>query len=316
MILSVTLNPCVDVTLITKGLKANDTNRIQSKEVDAGGKGVNLSRVAAEIGGQTFATGFLGGANGQLVHRVMEEQGLPNEFVETAVETRMNFSVEDGTGKPPTTFNAPGDPVSEDEWRKLLAIVEGKLVSGGWMTLGGSIPPGVPADAYEILFTKAKAAGMRVMLDADGELLRNGIKLAPDFIKPNQNEASRYLGYQVKSIHDGIEAVQEIHRNMVKGGAVNPLAVISLGANGALACQEDKVFRAYGVRIESKSTIGSGDSFVAGVLVALQRGDRLEHALMFGNACGAATAMTDGTEIARKDVVKDLIAQVKVERVA
>lgn len=317
MILSVTLNPCIDVLLKVKGLKPNDTNRVQSKEIDAGGKGINLARVAAEIGGSVVATGFLGGANGLLVKDVMDAQaGLTHNFVTTGVETRMNFSVEDGSGKPPTTFNAPGETVTEEEWNQLLRIVDENLQSGGWITLGGSIPPGVPDNAYEVLIEMAKAKGVKVALDADGELLRQTLKLGVDLVKPNQNEAGRLLGYQVKHMHDVIEGSQEIARMMEKNGSQNPVAIISLGANGAMAANEGKVFRAYGIRIDVNSTIGSGDSFMAGLLTATERGDRLEHALMMANACGAATAVTDGTEIARKDVVKDMVGRVKVERVA
>jgi 1-phosphofructokinase family hexose kinase len=315
VILSVTLNPCIDVLLKVKGLKPNDTNRVQVKEIDAGGKGINLARVAAEIGGDVMATGFLGGANGLLVTDVMKAQpGLRHDFVPTKVETRMNVSVEDGTGKPPTTFNAPGEAISAEEWDALLKIVDANIASGGWVTLGGSIPPGLPENTYEIIMQKAKAKGAKVALDADGELLRQSLKHGPDLVKPNQNEAGRLLGYQVKHMHDVIEGVQEIARMMEKYGAQAPIAIISLGANGAMACQEGKVFRAYGVRIDVNSTIGSGDSFVAGLLTAIERGDRLEHALMMANACGAATAVTDGTEIARKDSVKEMIGRVKIER--
>ena len=317
MILSVTLNPCIDVLLKIKGLKVNDTNRVQNKEIDAGGKGINLARVAAEIGGDVLATGFLGGANGLLVKDVMNDQsGLRHDFVTTQVETRMNVSVEDGSGKPPTTFNAPGETVTTEEWDALVKIIDANMPAGGWLTLGGSIPPGAPENAYEILLGMAKAKGTKVALDADGELLRQTIKHGPVMVKPNQNEAGRLLGYQVKHMHDVIEGVQEIHRMLEKHGVENPLAIISLGANGAMACQEGKVFRAYGIRIDVNSTIGSGDSFVAGLLVALERGDRLEHALMMANACGAATAVTDGTEIARRDSVKEMVGRVKVERVA
>src|SRR5690348_1023172 len=115
MILSVTLNPCVDHTLFVEGLRPHQRNKILRLETDAGGKGINLSRIVAELGGDAVATGLVGGDSGRLVAAALERQGVRNDFVEVAGETRRNFSVESGDGDP-TTFNAVGPEVTGIEW--------------------------------------------------------------------------------------------------------------------------------------------------------------------------------------------------------
>lgn len=151
MILSVTLNPCIDQTFFIDGLKPHDTNRIVRIETDAGGKGVNLARVAVELGGNAIATGFLGGGPGGFVRRVLDLQGVQHDFIETSGVTRTNFSVEDGGEEPPTTFNAKGPSIEESEWEAVVDRVRVLSDSAAWVALGGSLPQGVPVDAYKLI---------------------------------------------------------------------------------------------------------------------------------------------------------------------
>ena len=210
MILSVTLNPCVDHTVFVDELKLHDTNRVVRFETDAGGKGVNLSRVVAELGGQTMATGFLGGGPGAYVRKVLDAQGVTHDFVDISHDTRTNFSVEDGTGEPVTSFNAKGPVVSEDEWSQLIDRVRATAKAAKWVALGGSLPQGVPIDAYLTLGWIAKELGARLALDADGEAARQGLDAKPHFIKPNKKEAGRLLGRAVESVEDAVFAAEEL----------------------------------------------------------------------------------------------------------
>lgn len=315
MILSVTLNPCVDLTLFVDTLKPFDTNRISRKEVDAGGKGINLSRVAVELGAKSLATGFIGGPVGDQVLAVMRDQGVVDAMVRTRAETRMNFSVEDGTENPPTTFNAKGGPFDSSEWTALVNKVSELSREAKWVAIGGSLPLGVPADAYKTLVEVAKNQGARVLLDADGEPLKAGLLGAPDMIKPNLPEASRLLGRPLQTREEAIDAVQEIWQMLKSAGAEEPIALLSMGSKGALAFDGEAVLFAEPIEIEEKSTIGSGDSLLGGLLAGLVGGDSLEEALKQGSAAGAATAMTDGTQIARRGEVQRLLKLAKVQRI-
>jgi 1-phosphofructokinase family hexose kinase len=309
MILSVTLNPCIDQTLFVDGLKTHDTNRVLRTETDAGGKGVNLSRVAVELGGESLATGFLGGGAGAYVRKVLDQQGVRHDFVETAGGTRTNFSVEDGSGEPPTTFNSAGPNVTEDEWSALVAKVRSECQGASWVALGGSLPKGVPVEAYLTLGSIAKESGCRLALDADGEALRRGLEARPHFIKPNGKEAGRLLGRNVETIEEAVFAAEELRQYLEPDG----VCVVSLGEEGAVMASAEGTMIGRPIEVESKSTIGSGDSLIGAMLAALERGASLNEAFLLGTAAGAATAMTDGAEIARRPVVESLLPRAHLD---
>ena len=311
MLLSVTLNPSVDHALFLSELKVGDTNRVTRTERDAGGKGVNLSRVFAEMGGETIASGFLGGGTGAYVRGVLEAQGVRHNFVETAGETRLNFSVEDESRGKPTTFNERGPQISPEEWDALLAKVD--MLAGGceWATIGGSLPPGVPGDAYRILGERLRGHRCKVLLDADGNPLREGLAGRPTMIKPNDPEASRLLNRKVESDEEAIGAARSLYEMLGRGEAI---AVLSRGAAGAVMTLASGTYVGRSPKVEARSTIGSGDSLLGAMLWSLTRGDAPEAALRWGLAAGAATALTDGSEIARRQVVERLYADASVAR--
>jgi 1-phosphofructokinase len=315
MILTVTLNPALDQTLLINGLKPHDTNRIQGVQTDAGGKGINLSRIAAELGTATTATGFLGGATGAAIRHVMCKQGVIDECVESISETRTNFNVESGDG-PPTTFNAKGNEVTNSEWLHLVAKVTDLSSTADWVTLGGSLPPGVPENAFQILGQIAKHAGAKLVLDADGAAMQSGLTANPDFIKPNVREAERLLNRQLFGSRDAIiQATRDLYKQVQNEGSPEPIVVISRGAEGAIMCCALGIFETPVLPITPKSTIGSGDSMIAGILHAILSGQDLPTALCYGNAAGAATASSDGSQIGRKHDILELFEQATVHEI-
>ncbi|MEX2243698.1 MAG: 1-phosphofructokinase family hexose kinase [Fimbriimonadaceae bacterium] len=309
MILSVTLNPSIDQTLFVEGLKPHDTNRIVRSETDAGGKGVNLSRVVVELGGVSVATGFLGGGPGAYVRRVLDAQEVAHDFIEVQGNTRTNIAVEDGSGQAPTAFSFKGPSVSEDEWHLMVHKVAGWAPKSSWVTLGGSLPTGVPVEAYLMLGQLAKEKGARLALDADGEAMRRGIEARPHFIKPNGKEAGRLLGRSVEKIEDAIFAAEELRQYLEPDG----VCVVSLGVAGAVMSSPAGTLIGRPVAVEAQSTIGSGDSLVGAMLTVLDKGRSIEEAFKLGIAAGTATAMTSGAEIARKPVVDEVLTRVQVE---
>ncbi|MCB0826506.1 MAG: 1-phosphofructokinase family hexose kinase [Armatimonadetes bacterium] len=314
MILSITLNAAVDHILFINGLKPHDTNRVQTMQTDAGGKGINLSRIAVELGAKSIATGFLGGGPGAFIKHVLDCQGVEHDFIETAEETRTNLNVESGDG-PPTTFNAKGHHVTESEWSQLLEKVQPLLVQADWVAMGGSLPPGVPTDAFRTLGRLAKEHNCKVMLDADGEPMQLGLECVPDLIKPNVREAERLLNRELVDKEDAIcEAAKELQAQLKNGGSHDPVVIISRGKKGAILADELGILIGEGIEVQSASTIGSGDSMLGGYLYALETRLSREEALQYGLAAGAATAITDGTEIGRKPVILDLLARAVVRR--
>lgn len=321
MIITVTLNPCVDFTFFANGLHIADTNRIVRVEKDAGGKGINVSRIVAELGGTTLATGFLGGSTGAFVRHVLDAQGAPYDFVEMPAETRINFSIEPGDG-PPTTFNDRGPEISESLWSEFCSRLQSHLklelhgIPGspfgapvanfeGWLEIGGSIPPGLPASAYADLVRIGRQAGAKVCLDADGEPMKLGLAERPHLIKPNAKEASRAVGFPVESPEDALRAARILNQQA-------ETVIVSLGADGAVLCNSEAQLLAVSPRVEAVSTIGSGDSLIAGYLWALEAGKPVAEALAWGCAAGAATACTNGAEIGRRATIEELFPRVEI----
>ena len=308
MIATVTLNPAFDKSIYVDELHPNDTNRITKIEVDAGGKGVNASRVLKELGNETLALGFLGGQTGRFIEHVLNHEGIPTDFVRVAAETRTNVSVQEASGAPPTTFNEPGAPVTEAEIEALFTKVREIARKSCMMIFGGSLPPGVPKDIYRKLVAAVQEEGAKAVLDSDGEPMRLGMQAVPYMIKPNRDEVQRLIGLKIESLDDAVQAMNLLAQTGVK------LIVISMGSRGAVAGFGGEVWHAVPPEVKVISTIGSGDSMIAGIAHIMCRGGSLSEALKWGTAAGAATAMTDGTGICKLNQVLGLLDKVHIER--
>ena len=296
MILSVTLNPAVDHILFTEGIKLHDTNRVQSMQTDAGGKGINLSRIAVELGSKSVATGLLGGGAGAFISHVLQKQGVIANFVETENETRTNMNVESGDG-PPTTFNAKGPLIHEKECELLQLRVERLAEDAEWVALGGSLPPGVPTDAFRTLGLIAKRRGCKVVLDADGEVMKYGLEAGPDFIKPNVREAERLLDRELTDEAQIVQAAKDLVNLLQEKGSDEPLVVISRGKEGAILASQTTLLKGLPPQVDARSTIGSGDSLIGGMLYGLTTDKSLAEAFRYGIAAGTATATTDPASV-------------------
>ncbi len=309
MIVTVTLNPSVDRLIYVKQLVAHDTNRILRIEEDVGGKGVNVARVLRRLDVPVTATGFLGGRTGRYIQReLQEEEGVPCDFVWVRGETRINLAIQEEDGSPPTSLNERGPAISEEDLEKLIGKVRALAQGAKYVVLGGSLPPGVPADIYATLVQVAGDSGARVALDADGEPLLHGLTAKPFLIKPNEMETERLLGRAVDTLDDAGRAAQELHRRGV------PVVIVSIGEKGAAVACDDGCWVAVPPQIRAVSTVGSGDSMVAGFLSVLIRQGTIEDAIRWGTAAGAATAMTDGSDIGTAEQIRALLEQVEVRR--
>lgn len=310
MISTITLNPSVDKTIHISKLQPNDCNRIVKIETDAGGKGINCSRMLKELGAETKAITLLGGNNGEFVRAVMEREGIALDYVEASSPTRDNIIIEENTNIPPTTFNDRGGPVEHSELVMLLEKAKDAARISSMVVFGGSVPMGINQDIYNVLIQIASASNAKAVLDTDGEPLMEGIKAKPFMIKPNREEAERLLETEFRSKADVARAALSIAEQ--RG---IELVVISLGRQGAIACYEGMIYDAVPPEVKAISTIGSGDSFIAGVLFALDQGMGIEDALRMGTAAGAATAMSTGADIGRKSDVDDLVSKVKISKI-
>jgi 1-phosphofructokinase len=305
MILTVTLNPAVDQTLWVERLAPGAINRPVDAQLDPAGKGVNASRMAHRLGWPTMAFGLAGGEVGAIVERTLGEERVPHHFVRVDGQTRINVTIVDKASGASTSLFAPGPPAPRAAIAELEQLIACWLQAGRVLVLGGSLPPGAPHDLYARWVRLAHARDVRTIVDADGDVLAQALPARPYLIKPNLAEAEQLLGRRLPDLASAVAAARELSERA-------DVVVLSMGELGAVCVEGERAWRVTPPRIERLSTVGSGDSLVAGVAVALARGDGLLAGLRLGTAAGAATAMSPGTALGVLDEVLRLAPRVEI----
>lgn len=306
MIITVTMNPAIDKTVDLGHMVHGGLNRVSNVIMDAGGKGINVSKTIKELGGETIATGFIGGVGGILIKKVLEEQNITSDFVEIKSDTRTNLKVVEADGNV-TEFNEPGPLITEEELQQLIEKLLGYANQDALFVLAGSIPNGISKSIYQDLTFKLRDKGAKVFVDADGELFVHALEAAPDIIKPNRHELEEYFhkDYRV----DEAELVLMSQELFNKG--VGMIAV-SLGQMGALFLTKDKVLRCPGLKVEAHSTVGAGDAMVAALSYGLDKGFSMEECAKLSVATSAGAVTTRGTKPPKKEFVEELLKKVEV----
>lgn len=305
MIYTVTLNPALDKTVEIPHFTLDAVNRIAALRTDPGGKGINVSKVIAKLGGTSRAAGLLAGQTGRTLAAQLSALGLDCDFsYAEAGETRCNLKVIDPANHTNTDINEPGPTVTPAELDALLAKLTASLGIGDIVVLAGSLPAGAPRDTYRTWTAACKAAGAKVFLDADGDLLAEGLKAAPYLVKPNDHELSRLVGRELT----GIEELHAAARDLLEAGVHK--VVVSLGGKGGLYVTRQRSILAEGLRVPVGSTVGAGDSVVAALALAEEKGLSLEEAVVLSTATGAANVMCSGTQAAEYSVIASLMPKV------
>ena len=308
MIYTVTLNPALDKTVEIPGMALDTVNRITEMRTDPGGKGINVSKVIAKLGGESCAAGILGGESGKMLEKLLEGEPFATRFRFVEGQTRTNLKIIDREGHTNTDINEPGLTVTAAELDALLRELLEELRPGDIVVLAGSLPKGAPQDTYRIWTAACKKAGARVFLDADGALLAEGIKAAPHLIKPNDGELSRLAGKKLETL----EELTAEGRKLLERGIER--VVISLGGRGALYLRKGSTIYAEGLRVPVGSTVGAGDSVVAALAYAEAQGLSEEEAVRLSTAAGAANVMCSGTQAAERAAVEALLPKVRFSR--
>ena len=305
MIYTVTLNPALDKTVEIPSLTIDAVNRITTMRTDPGGKGINVSKVISKLGGKSIASGILGGDTGRAILSALKEMELETCFHFVNGETRTNMKVIDPVSRTNTDINEPGVTVSEEILSGLLKELLEIIREDDIVVISGSMPKGSPKETY-FTWTKAfNAKGAKVLLDADGELLKAGLKASPYLIKPNNHELSAFVGRTLETPEELAVTAREI---MKEYGIAK--VVVSMGGDGALYVTKDESIYAEGLKVPVGSTVGAGDSVVAALAVAEESGMSLEETVRLSTATGAANVMCSGTQAAEFEVIKDLIPKV------
>lgn len=301
MIITVTLNPAVDETIYIEKLKAYSVNKVSRSRMDPGGKGINVSKMVHQLGEKTLALGFCGGENGLFIRKALEARGIPEALTITDVPTRKNTKiVEIATGFT-TDLNVQGEAVGKEAFARFMKTYETYLDEGNIVVLSGSIPEGLPRDIYRKLCNLAKEKGCRVILDASGDGLREGIKGEPFLVKPNVHELEELVGRDLTSEEDIIDKSRLLLTDALKH------VIVSLGEEGALWITENQVIKQAVPKVIVKSTVGAGDSMVAGIAVGLVSGLLNREGFRLGVASSVAAITVEGTDIPKKEVVENFL---------
>lgn len=309
MIVTVTLNPSVDIRYKMDALNLDRVNRVTNVLKTAGGKGINVARVLKQLDEEAAATGFIGGSLGDFIREQIQALGIQDDFVGITGDTRNCIAViHDGKQ---TELLEGGPSIASDEAASFLKRFKESLKVANYVTISGSLPQGLPPDYYVSLLEIAAESETPVLLDTSGQslelALKNNRKLF--FIKPNQEELAGLLKKELTNEADIIESLD------------NPLfegiewIVVTLGGEGALVKHKNEVVRAQIPQVEAVNPVGSGDSVVAGFAAGLSRGLSNESLVKFGLAMGVLNAMEEKTGFINPEKIEWCVENIHVERV-
>jgi 6-phosphofructokinase 2 len=305
MIYTITLNPALDRTIWIQKVRDDVSNRILEEKSFAGGKSVDVSKVLKNLGVDNIALGFVGGFAGRELEGRLLNEGIETDFVRVSGETRTNIIIhETGTGKQ-LAFNARGPEIKPDELMQFIEQLE-RLPCGELVAIGGSIPLGVSPEIYRKIINMVKKCHAKVVLDVDGEALRQGIKALPNVIKPNIHELSELAGRELKGLDDVVSAARSINQQGVE------IVLVSMGAKGILLVSDGQQYLAVPPNVNVESTVGAGDSSVAGFIFGLVQGKDLKQCLIYAAAAGTATTLHQGTALCQKDDFERIVPQVSI----
>jgi 1-phosphofructokinase len=265
-IITITLNPAIDQTIILPSLQTGSVNRAEQSHHQAGGKGVNVSARLGEFGISTTATGFLGAENQTHFTTLFSNLAIRDAFVRIPGRTRTGIKLVERNGEVTTDINLPGAQVSTHDIDALHSHLRGLDLHGSWCLIGGSLPPGFGLDDFAALIDLLKSAGALVAVDASGDALRVAIDRKVDLIKPNQHEIAELLGRDIP----GLAAAQSAALKVQAAGV--PRVILSLGEAGALFLDPCANLMAKAPPISVASTVGAGDALLAGYLAGLSTG--------------------------------------------
>ena len=309
MILTVTANAAIDKRYVLEGFGVGNVNRVKSCQANAGGKGINVARVASIIGEKMTATGFLGGHAGKFISERVEARGISSDFVWCEGESRTCINIYDEVSGEQTEFLEPGFSVTKDDCRRLVEKFRSLLPACKVVTISGSTPAGAGPQLYKELISAAENAGKPVILDTSGKLLEECIAARPTMIKPNIDEIRALTGKPMNSREAIIAAARDLHDEGIG------IVVISLGSKGSLVSCNEGVYDVNVPKIDTVNTVGCGDSMIAGFSVGMSRGLPIEEVIRLASAVSAANAMRMETGFVVMDDVNMLMPQIRIKKI-
>jgi len=289
-IVTLTLNPAVDKSSTIDRLVPEHKLRCAAPKFEAGGGGINVAKAIRRLGGNVQAVFPSGGPTGQLLTDLLGEEGVTCQAIPAQHWTRENFIVVETATNGQYRFGMPGAELSEAEAQACLAAV--KAAKPDYLVASGSLPPGLPVDFYARVARLAHDMGARLILDTSGEPLKLAVTEGVYLLKPNVGELSKLTNVESLEMNQVDDAAAQVIQESGCG-----VVVVSLGPSGALLVTKDGYEHIPAPTVHKKSTVGAGDSMVAGMTWSLAQGKTLKEMARMGVACGSAATMNAGTEL-------------------
>jgi 6-phosphofructokinase 2 len=304
-IVTLTLNPAIDGSSEAETVRHTNKVRTSNERYDPGGGGINVARVLGELGAPALALYMAGGATGDVLDALLDERGLARRRIPITDHTRISHVVFERASGKEYRFVAEGPQLREDEISACLEAIS--EMDCDYLVASGSLPRGTPDDFYARVAELAAARGARLVLDTSGRALKAALDHGGlHLVKPSHGEFETLVGEKLESV----DAIGEAARGLVEEGRADMIAV-TLGHEGAVFVSRDGVFHHDVPKVEVKSAVGAGDSFVAGMTFGLATGIAPRDAFLLGMAAGTAAVLTPGTDLCRRDDVLRLFEELK-----
>lgn len=301
-ILTVTFNPCIDKSTTVPALAPEKKLRCAQPVFEPGGGGLNVARAIKKLGGDATALYTSGGHSGRFLQSLVAAEGIRAEIVEIKNPTRENLIVLESSSNQQYRFGMPGPEISNAEGQQILEAIR-KNADAAYVVVSGSLTAGVPETVFTEIAAITKKNGTRLVVDTSGPALEHAARAGVFLLKPNLGELSTLAGKE----HIEEDDVDDVARSIIARGHCE-VVVVSMGAGGAQMITATEVFRAVPPVVRRRSTVGAGDSMVAGLILCLSRGGSLKEALTYGVASGTAATMNPGTELCKKEDVEKLLS--------
>lgn len=307
MIYTITLNPSLDKTIEVEELIYDDVNQVVEEKQHPSGKGIDISRVIKELGGESIALGFIGGYTGLELEGRLINEGIVCDFTRINSETKSNLIIYQRKKKLNTLLSTPDPEITPIELSIFFNKIK-QIPSGSYVVISSSNPACINENFYAQLITTLKEKGVRVILDADEKILKKGVSSGPYLIKPNIHELGRLVEKNINEVEEVIGYAKPLQDNV-------DYIIVSMGARGLIGITDNRVYLVTPPKVKVRNSMGAGNSLIAGTVFALNNGDRFEDAIILGAACGTASTLNNINNLCTKEDVEAIKKVVTIKKI-
>ncbi len=305
-IITLTFSPCIDKSVSVAFLAPDIKMSCSLTKSEPGGGGINVSRAIHKLGGTSTAMYVSGGCNGVKFDKLMAEESIKTLVISSMQETRENIIIVDESNHKQYRFGMPMTLLAVDEWQHFLHHLR-QTEDLQYIVVSGSLAPGVPLSIFSEISAIAVAKKARLIVDTKGDALKQAVDAGVYLIKPNLGELSALLGKSKLLVHE----IKDVARKLIASDKCE-VVVVSMGDEGAMLVTSNFAQQVRPPLVERKSTVGAGDSMVAGIVFSLHSGKSLTQVIQYGVACGTAATLNPGTELCRLEDVEKMLSNLAI----